>query len=422
MSAKKHILTLDEIVEEMRKAANALDISIIDMTRAQFLANSPVTRHNIELYGTYTNIREDAIGTYRNLKEARGLELRLTKTRRLERRVGEIEYVIDRFQKTITEAIREVPITLSKKPAALIKSTRSVDKVAVFQVSDNHFGIEVNRREMGGMAEYNWKIAARRMGMYLNDAVSLVPEKDRENMDAWFCMGGDHMHGVLRKLSDENVDMMRDQMKGAAQIFISCIDFLRTQFRTVHVPVTPGNHGRMPYKGGGRTVTAKYDGFHIILADWLEGAFRECEDVQFYIPNSPQNVFDIMGHRYYMTHGDTTFTIKGLRGSLNIGNITASANNARLSLMCKNKLDVVMLGHYHKACDIDLAHGIRLIINGTSSGLDPFAASLGTHFSWPSQNFWVSREDTPVGAFEKIPLIKADKNSDYESIVPIPKI
>jgi hypothetical protein len=80
--------------------------------------------------------------------------------------------------------------------------------------------------------------------------------------------------------------------------------------------------------------------------------------------------------------------------------------------------DAVILGHVHVPLSMYLNEsGTELVINGTGSGTDAYAESLGFFRTKPHQVMFEVTKDYAVGDFRKIGLDDADVDTKYESII-----
>jgi hypothetical protein len=76
-----------------------------------------------------------------------------------------------------------------------------------------------------------------------------------------------------------------------------------------------------------------------------------------------------------------------------------------------------MMGHVHVPVSTTLDNGAELIINGTGSGTDNFAQSIGILSNNPCQVIFEATEDYVVGDFRKVFLKDADSDEYYDKII-----
>jgi hypothetical protein len=151
----------------------------------------------------------------------------------------------------------------------------------------------------------------------------------------------------------------------------------------------------------------------------LEAAFRQAKDVSFNIPMTPYTNFKVFNHEFMLTHGDTYFKVGNVSKTINIESLTAQVNalNASRSISSLKPIDVVMVGHVHTPLATTLKNDTELVVNGTASGLDPYAQSIGISSNKPVQTIFEVTPEYSVGDYRRVHLLDAGNNPKYDKII-----
>lgn len=301
------------------------------------------------------------------------------------------------------------PIKVQKKG----KTKRTV----VAHMADNHIGAIIRESSMGGINEYNPEVAARRIAFYVQD-VSRYKMHHRDDTDLVLILNGDMLHGVIHGTDTLNCLPAALQHCVALRIFAQAISFLGQHYKNVKVVCESGNHGRFMHKmNKGRQTEEKWDSFETILYVSLQEKFREYKNVDFIITETPYTIMDIQGHKALITHGDTVVNTGNPGKSINVDNITKQINSISAGL--GYKIDMVIVGHVHKATYVVLDNGTHLVINGPLSGTDEYAQSLGIISSNPIQQIFEVTPKDVIGDMRFVRVNAGDKDKSLDKIITV---
>lgn len=413
---KTNVVT--DIIAEVKRISTKLGIEPVELSKVKFLINSepPMNPRQLERAGGYKNIVLDYFGKddQRDLAVLYGSTAKRRYLSKLERIVGSSEYLYKHLSKIVCAELNQFKFPI---PARVKKPHLKTDgREIIAFVSDTHFGIEIDDDELGGVNKYNWTIAARRMGLFAMQVATFKKEVRHETSTLRLCLGGDLAQGLIH-LSDSGTDLITHQVIGTVHILYQFISYLRHFFKEIKVECTTDNHLRMVHKGPNRASAQKYDSYATMIHHALAMGFKHCPDVNFNIPLTPYTTFNILGNNFYMTHGDTIINVGYPGRRINTEGIANAANRLNASLKDKNEYRVIMVGHVHTPVFITLDNGTELVINGTGSGVDPYAQSIGIFESHPAQVIFESTPSFPVGDQRKVFLKKADNDASYEEII-----
>jgi hypothetical protein len=360
----------------------------------------------------------EALGAVREVRAATSY------TQRLERLMGDTEYLHNRLTAALVKAVELHPPVLAKSGFAktkVIDWDAPSERELVCHVSDTHFGITVDSDEVAG-GRYDWLIAARRMA-YLCSQLADYKRQHRKTTSLRLVLNGDLFEGCIHN-DDRGVDMLACQIDGTRQILTDMIDFLRQHFGRIDVECQSGNHERWPFKGPGRPTAQKYDGAATTVFRGLEAIFRDVGSVRWSIPKHPFSVWKSCGHWYCATHGDSVVSVGNVGRTVKLDAIFNNIHRFELGLGLDGPLEVVMIGHYHTPGMHRIPGRSKqawLNINGCASGQTAYSQTAG-YSSAPVQWFWEVTPDHPVGDMRMVDLVSADDDERLDAIVrrPVP--
>jgi predicted phosphodiesterase len=378
-----------------------------------------VNAHDILALGGWAQVcslaeSQELETTEGELAEKRTVSLENLYRRKLERQLGDRGSFDARLMEKIVEAIEYAPC----KPRSLAPedfSDEAIDSETVLFISDTHFGSIIDAAEVPGN-RYNWRVAARRMGLLTHEAATFKCHRDGPRK-LRILLGGDLIEGEIHGRGP-HIDYLAEQIDGCRQLLTSMIDYLRTFYHSIEVLCVPGNHDRHAHRMG-RGLEHKYDSAITPTYSALAAIFRDCADVRFTIPKTPYALWKSPGgHTCVLTHGDTVVNL-GVPSK----NFKIDATSALVSKLGKSRgerIDLVCVGHYHTPLVAQLEDGCAVVVNGCASGTGPYAQSLGIHGSAPAQMLWESVPGHPLGDARIVRLGAADSDAGWEDIVPVP--
>lgn len=301
------------------------------------------------------------------------------------------------------------------KPAKLQKKTKT-PRTIVAHISDTHLGVKINKSEMGGINEFDPNIAARRFAFFFKTLAQYKSEH-RDETDLVIVLNGDIFAGVIHGL-ESGVLPMSTQFAIGVRIFAQALSFISGHFKRIKIVGLTGNHDRYMHKDNkGRQTEQKWDSFATNLYVSLEEILKQHKNIEFEIPETPYALFKVQGHNFMATHGDTVINLGNPGKSINTESITKQINNFNAGL--KHRIDVLMGAHVHKSTFQSLDNGADLVINGTLSGTDQFAQSIGILSNNPVQQIFEVTEKYKVGDMRFVRLAIADKDEKLDKIIKL---
>lgn len=319
----------------------------------------------------------------------------------------------EEFIEKLCEVNKLSPINVTKTftPRKRVKAKRSI----VAHLSDLHIGVNIRKEELGGVNEFNETVASRRIAFFF-DEVAQYKIQHREETDLVVVLNGDIIAGVIHSL-EGGVQDLTLQYAQAVRYLVAGLSHVAQAFNSVRVYATVGNHGRYTHKQNkGQQSDAKWDSHemnvYIAVKEILSHA---CKNVSFELTQKPYVIFDVQGHTFFATHGDTVVKVGNVSRFISMEKIKNAVNEIQIGL--NKKIDVLMVGHVHKQTFQTLDSGTDVLINGCLSGIDSFAQSIGLFSNNPAQQVFETTTGYAVGDVRFVRVKVADTQEKYNKII-----
>lgn len=353
----------------------------------------------------------------KNLKTSYSARKLKNKIQKENKALLEHSTTLDEFLAELNSIESKYPVRMHK-PVKLQKK-KPIKRTVVAHVSDTHIGSIIRSTTMDGINGFNPDIAARRMAFYVKN-ITQYKIHHRHETELLLVFNGDLIAGVIHGTDTQNILPASLQHAIAMRIFIQAISFLSQSFSKMRVVCEVGNHSRFMHKmNKGRQTEEKWDSFENILYMSLAERFSENENIEFINTKSPYSLVDIQGHKALITHGDTVINVGNPGNSINVSNITKQINSIAAGL--NTKIDLVIVGHVHKATYVSLDNGTHLVINGALCGTDEYAQSLGIISNNPIQQIFEVTGDDVVGDMRFVRVNEGDNDTSLDSIITLDK-
>jgi predicted phosphodiesterase len=337
---------------------------------------------------------------------------------KLEAEYGREIFFKDEFLNVLREVLDKNPLSIHKPVKPQKKTATKIERSLVVHLSDTHYGCNIDASELNSINEYSWTIAARRTALLMDQVVTYKPQY-REHTELVMLINGDIIAGVIHD-QEWAVDLLTTQFAGAISILSQAISYGAQHFGRVRVICTPGNHGRAMHKGSkDRAMTHKWDSYenmiYIALREIIKGKH---DNVEFIIPECPYAIVDIQGNKFLVTHGDTVINVGNPGKNLNMKSINEQINKVNSQLIRGDEnFAAIVVGHVHVPTVQETEGGTMLLINGTMSGLDAYAQSLGIFSKNATQTLFEVVKGHAVGDIRLIRLRHADKDTKLDAII-----
>jgi hypothetical protein len=264
--------------------------------------------------------------------------------------------------------------------------------------SDFHYGEVVNPDEIGGVNEFNMKVAKDRFKKCVEITIDLCTNHMGRANVAYpgivVCLGGDMIGGdIHEELLATNDRTPHQSVHDLVDLLGAGVEAMASKFGRVFVPCVVGNHGRGTRKP--RMKQRVFTNFDWSIYCSLERDFRKDKRITFMVPNESDARFNVFGHRYLLTHGDS-LGVKGGDGIIGaLGPIMrGSLKTARSESQIGRDYDTLVIGHWHQYLTLP-----GLIVNNSLKGYDEYARlALRAPYSRPSQALWFTHPEHGITA------------------------
>lgn len=281
-------------------------------------------------------------------------------------------------------------------------------------LSDLHWGEVVNSQEIGGVNQYNLKIANDRLKQVVQTTVDLCKTYiAKPNYPGIVVpLGGDIFSGdIHEELSDTNELPLMPTFLDAQAALMAALTTLADEFGKVFVPVVVGNHGRTTRKP--RCKSAVHTNFDWLLGKQLEMALKHDKRITFRVSESLDTQYRIYGTRYNLTHGDQFSGGSGIAGILS-PLMLGDHRKRKRQMAVGQPYDFMLCGHWHS-----LFNGRGIIVNGSLKGYDEYAYKMNFQFEEPGQALWITHPDH--GMTYWMPVVLREKRQQSQDWVSVPK-
>ena len=272
-------------------------------------------------------------------------------------------------------------------------------------LSDSHFDEVVNPDEIGGVNAYDRDIASLRLRRYFDQLCVISRDyMSGVTIDGIVAMlGGDLLSGdIHEELKEFNEDTTLGSVLYWSELLSAGIGQLADEFGKVHVPVVVGNHGRRTRKP--RMKGRARDNFDWLIGQLVAREFRNDDRVTFDIPDAAHIHFDIYDTTYRLEHGDSAKGGGGWIGAT--GPVMRRHQKISTATAAMDQpFDHLVVGHWHTQ-----VWGAGFTINGSSKGMDEFAAILGLGYEVPQQAMWLTTPEH--GITMQAPVFVADRKAE----------
>lgn len=424
---------IKDVVAKIKKISGDLGLGHPSLlSKTQFFELSKLSEWELRKIGGYKAILDTYFPyTEKELQSIQLVEDRKAYVNKLEKKYGSWQLFKEQLTESLTKELSKIkvePKVLDKKTTEKYLRDHIVpspsgdkDKRSIVSVwSDQHFGTNVSKEELGGLNEFNWVIGARRLGMLCEQIASYKVERRNLHEQLVIMLAGDNIGGIIHNQEGPDYDLITHQVNGTLSYYIQAIEYLKDFFPSVRVLCQPGNHGRMMHKRSqDRALSQKYDSFENIMFYSLSSVFAKEPRVTIETSKAPFIDTIIEGHRIWMSHGDTVFAVGNVGRNIKLEKIEGQIHRRNAEALGKGEkpFELFVSGHVHHPVITQVGPGVRVVINGCLIGTDSFAQSVGIFSSTPTQVIWETTKKHVMGDSRQIFVAEADNNKRYEDII-----
>jgi len=258
---------------------------------------------------------------------------------------------------------------------------KQIHESLVMHLSDEHACDIVLPHQVGGLENYNERIALRRAEVYVDSLIKFTQHTLKQyNFGTLFILAnGDHVSGEIHDAKDHTEH--RNTFKNClstGQMHALMLRDLAAYFDDIKIIYTPGNHGRRTPKKDHNNPKNNWD---YLVAETAFAYARDLENVEFIIPDSFSINLDIEGHGFHVAHGDD---IKSFNNIPWYGIERKTRRLAALNCAVDRGVQYFCFGHFHNPATQAALNG-ETIINGTWVATSPYVYNSLSSFTEPTQ-------------------------------------
>lgn len=274
--------------------------------------------------------------------------------------------------------------TINIETITPVQSSGNSEATCVWVASDWHVEENVDSATIGGLNEYNMKIAKERSQTFFRAGLKLTNAlaEEVEIKTIVLALLGDFF---TNDIHDELVEVNEVGPMHAAiyaqNLIASGIEYiLKNSKYDLLIPCASGNHARTSKTTHFSTENAH--SLEYFMYRYLENHFRKNKRVKFLIPN---------GYHQYVKIYDTTLRFHhghAMKYQGGVGGITIPVNKAIAQWNKAIKADIDVFGHWHQFFD-----GGNFICNGSMIGYNVYALTIKASFEKPKQALFLIDRD-----------------------------
>jgi len=315
----------------------------------------------------------------------------LTKKKKNKEIYVNVEKISQKVVKSLEKRERYIP--------QIIKSHLKKE-VWLQMVSDFHYGLKVKPVEIGGMFEYNSKVAKRELDYLLMKTCRILEYYPNRPDKLVIAFLGDMIdNAIMRDNQMASIEFqITDQIMGVVELMTDYIITLSKYFKEIKCFGVYGNHGRMTQSVKG---AHPKDNFDRIVYWSIQERLRGIDNITLEFTEAQHMLIDVEGWRFWLEHGDTVRSWAGIpfygakREKANIGDMLSKFSE---------KADYMLAGHFHNDAEFE-----NIFMNGAFVGGDIFTVGKLRRMNIPSQTILGVNKKHGVVWKRKIQLIDEPK-------------
>lgn len=310
----------------------------------------------------------------------------------LKKRISDLEReVVKRsaINTVIVDTVKETIHSLEpiKIPAVMIRSQgMHKPETAMLELSDLHVGEKVLKEDVANVTEYNFDIFLERMDNLMQGIAECIDiQRSKIPIDTLdINVLGDMVSGTDIYLGQaRNVDMflIKQTFEGANAIVHKLLLPCSRLFNKVRVRAVWGNHGRGWGKPGQVHQKTNFD---YITYVFMQETLKNQKNIQFYIAECPLMLYKVPeapDWNHLLSHGSE------VRSYMSLPYYGMERDHGKYVQLFGMNVNFLHLGHFHRACKIDVPYGER-IVNGAFTGGSDLSVLRMKTASQPKQLFF----------------------------------
>jgi len=347
----------------------------------------------------------------------KGLELKTSNKASIDKRVAVSTardlLVIDQLHQSLSKVFHKGWACPPKYKGKRLHSPHK--RIVNILLSDLHFGAHLDPNECP--IEYNTLQESRRLGRVAQQVADYKTEYRKESK-LIIHLFGDIIQGMLGH-DPRDGDVLTSQFAAALSYLTQFVMFTASEYPSVEIYCTPGNHGRNIARHQSRAIHQRWDSIETMLYISLRSAILNSgvTNCKFFIPKTPYYIAQLFDAKAFVNHGDVGLKPGFVGRSINVANLEKQIGKWNTARNIGGPFNVFIAGHIHTAAMIELSGEVTMITNGSLVPSDPFALSMGSPDSTCVLWLFESVEGHPVGDSRRIVVDGAEDDSSYNEII-----
>ena len=257
-----------------------------------------------------------------------------------------------------------------------VKKSHLKKEVWLQMISDFHYGLKVKPVEIGGIFEYNSKVAKKELDYLLLKTCRVLEYHPNRPDKLVIALLGDMIDNAIMR--DNQMSMIEfqitDQIMGVVELLTNYIITLSKYFKEIKCFGVYGNHGRITQSVKG---AHPKDNFDRIIYWSIQERLRGLDNISLEFTEAQHMLIDVEGWRFWLEHGDTVRSWAGIpfygakREKNNIGDMLSKFSE---------RADYMLAGHFHNDAEFE-----NIYMNGAFVGGDIFSIGRLRRMNIPSQ-------------------------------------
>jgi uncharacterized C2H2 Zn-finger protein len=246
----------------------------------------------------------------------------------------------------------------------------------LLEFSDLHYGLRVKSVEVGGLSEYNTKVAEERLSYLAETIIRILeyyPNKPRELVIA--LLGDMIDNSVMRGNQQASVEFGAiTQTMLASELVTDFIVSLSRYFPVIRCYGIYGNHGRLTRSPIDSHPAENFDSLvYYIIKDRI----KKMKNISLEYTEAQHMIIKVNDWKFWLEHGDS---VRSWMGIPFYGSQREKARIGQMLSIAREQADYTLMGHHHNRASFD-----GIFLNGAFVGGDIYSIGRLRRMSIPTQ-------------------------------------
>ncbi len=231
--------------------------------------------------------------------------------------------------------------------------------------SDLHYGLNVDKVEVGGLGHYNTKTSRERLEYLINVIGRILEYYPNRPEELYIAFLGDNIENAYMQPNQQSRISIGicQQIIEVEEILIDYIIALSEYFPVIKIfAIVGGNHGRMGKK---RNDASPTDNFEYVIYNHMSKRLENMKDIYFNYTSAKHMIVEINDWTFWLEHGDT---VRSWMGMPFYGMKREKSNINDMLSKFREHADYLLAGHFHTKANFE-----DIFMNGSFVGGDAYS-------------------------------------------------